>query len=201
MSDSKTPQGKHTLVEQGTELAGTIRSTVPIVVMGKIEGDISGPEIHVSADGVVAGKVKVQRLRSEGEIAGEVEAEAVQISGRVRDRTVIRARSLEVKLVSTGMEVQFGECELQVGDPPSKDAAIAAAKTEPPAEPHAEASGGGPVPVGVPIAAGTAPVDPVRTRDRKARPSEIGWDEAAAKPEAGDDEPKRKRGTQPPPVG
>jgi cytoskeletal protein CcmA (bactofilin family) len=123
------PTGKHTLVEEGTEFKGTMSSSCPIVVMGKVEGDITGPVIHVTPSGVVSGVVKVKQLRSDGELAGEVEADTVEISGRVRDRTVIRARSLEVSLSVTkgGMQVVFGECELAVGDEPNKEAAIAAA--------------------------------------------------------------------------
>jgi cytoskeletal protein CcmA (bactofilin family) len=130
MSDkSGLPTGKHTLVEEGTEFKGTMSSSCPIVVMGKVEGDIAGPVIHVTPSGVVSGVVKVKQLRSDGELAGEVEADTVEISGRVRDRTVIRARSLEVSLSVTkgGMQVVFGECELAVGDEPNKEAAIAAA--------------------------------------------------------------------------
>src|SRR5262245_59746397 len=130
MSDKNgLPDGKHTLVEEGTEFKGTLSSKCPIVVMGKIEGEVAGPIIHVTASGVMAGNVKVKELRSYGEVAGEVEAEAVRISGKVRDKTVIRARSLEVSLAATkgGMQVVFGECELAVGDEPNKEAAIAAA--------------------------------------------------------------------------
>jgi len=127
------PTGKHTLVEEGTEFKGTMSSSCPIVVMGKVEGDITGPVIHVTPSGVVSGVVKVKQLRSDGELAGEVEADTVEISGRVRDRTVIRARSLEVSLSTTkgGMQVVFGECELAVGDEPNKEAAVAAALTPP----------------------------------------------------------------------
>jgi cytoskeletal protein CcmA (bactofilin family) len=197
MSDHNgSANGKHTLVEEGTELTGTIKSSVPIVVMGKVDGDITGPEIQISAKGVVAGNIKVQKLRSEGELAGSVEADAVQIAGRVRDRTVIKARSLEVTLASKGMEVTFGECELAVGDEPNKDAAVAAATAA--AEPPKKAEKG----------------DKGDPR-RPTRPSEMAWDKAAvdatsdatpaATPPAAtppaDDEPKRKRGTQPPPVG
>lgn len=123
------PTGKHTLVEEGTEFKGSMSSSCPIVVMGKVEGDITGPVIHVTPSGVVSGVVRVKQLRSDGELAGEVEADTVEISGRVRDRTVIRARSLEVSLSVTkgGMQVVFGECELAVGDEPNKEAAIAAA--------------------------------------------------------------------------
>jgi cytoskeletal protein CcmA (bactofilin family) len=130
MSDKHgLPTGKHTLVEDGTEFKGTMSSKCPIVVMGKVEGDITGPVIHITPSGVVAGVVKVKELHSDGELAGEVEADTVQISGRVRDRTVIRARTLEVSLTSTkgGMQVMFGECELAVGDEPNKEAAVAAA--------------------------------------------------------------------------
>lgn len=130
---SGLPTGKHTLVEEGTEFKGTMSSSCPIVVMGKVEGDITGPVIHITPSGLVSGVVKVKQLRSDGELAGEVEADTVEISGRVRDRTVIRARSLEVSLSVSkgGMQVVFGECELAVGDEPNKEAAIAAALASP----------------------------------------------------------------------
>src|SRR5215468_3501733 len=78
------PTGKHTLVEEGTEFKGTMSSSCPIVVMGKVEGDVAGPVIHVTPSGVVSGVVKVKQLRSDGELAGEVEADTVEISGRGR---------------------------------------------------------------------------------------------------------------------
>src|SRR6185369_208472 len=147
MSDKNgIPTGKHTLVEEGTEFKGTMSSSCPIVVMGKVEGDVAGPVIHVTPSGVVSGVVKVKQLRSDGELAGEVEADTVEISGRVRDRTVIRARSLEVSLSvqKGGMQVVFGECELAVGDEPNKDAAVAATpaagKQAPPATPATPAA-------------------------------------------------------------
>jgi cytoskeletal protein CcmA (bactofilin family) len=146
MSDkSGLPTGKHTLVEEGTEFKGTMSSSCPIVVMGKVEGDVAGPVIHVTPSGVVSGMVKVKQLRCDGELAGEVEADTVEISGRVRDRTVIRARSLEVSLSVSkgGMQVVFGECELAVGDEPNKEAAIAAALAPPaPAAPDAKPAPG-----------------------------------------------------------
>ncbi|HMG20487.1 MAG TPA: polymer-forming cytoskeletal protein, partial [Kofleriaceae bacterium] len=55
------PTGKHTLVEEGTEFKGTMSSSCPIVVMGKVEGDIAGPVIHITPSGVVSGVVKVKQ--------------------------------------------------------------------------------------------------------------------------------------------
>ena len=134
MSDSNgRPGGKHTLVEEGTEFKGTLSSKCPIVVMGKVEGEVTGPLIQITQTGCVAGNVKVDELRSDGELAGEVQARTVRISGKVRDHTVIKARTLEVSLHTDkgGMEVVFGECELNIGDEPSKEAAIAAATAAP----------------------------------------------------------------------
>ncbi len=175
------PTGKHTLVEEGTEFKGTMSSNCPIVVMGKVEGEVAGPVIHVSPTGVVAGNVKVKELRSDGEVAGEVEAEVVRISGKVRDKTVIRARTLEVSLATTkgGMQVVFGECELAVGDEPNKDAAIAAA-TAPPTQPAAGAQAG----------------DAKKGGRGAAKPEPA----AATATAEGEEGGTRRRGTQPPPI-
>jgi cytoskeletal protein CcmA (bactofilin family) len=195
------PTGKHTLVEEGTELKGSITSSCPIVVMGKVEGEVAGPVIHVTATGVVAGNVKVKELRSEGEVAGEVEAEVVRISGKVRDKTVIRARTLEVSLATSkgGMQIVFGECELAVGDEPSKEAAIAAA-TAPPGQAAAAApapqAGDGKKGRGgaqKTEAAAAAPAAAPAAASPAAAPAAV----PAAEEEGGG---TRRRGTQPPPV-
>jgi len=133
MNDKTGANGiKQTLVEEGTTFVGKLTSKCPIVVMGNVEGEVTGPIIHVTRSGVVAGNVKVKELRSEGELAGSVEADVVHVAGKIRDRTVIRARTLEVSLTSNdkAMEVLFGECELAIGDEPNKAASIAAANPE-----------------------------------------------------------------------
>jgi cytoskeletal protein CcmA (bactofilin family) len=177
MSDkSGLPTGKHTLVEDGTEFKGTMSSNCPIVVMGKVEGELSGPVIHITPSGVVAGIVKVKELRSDGELAGEVEADSVQISGRVRDRTTIRARTLEVSLTAQkgGMQVMFGECELAVGDEPNKEAAVAAAMAVPP----------------------PSPPEPPKPMASTSKGAAAATTTATAESE---EAAKRRRGTQPPP--
>jgi cytoskeletal protein CcmA (bactofilin family) len=114
---------KKTLVEEGTELKGSISSKCPIVVRGKIEGDLAAPALTVSESGAVHGMVKVGQLTSEGEIAGEFDADSISLSGTVKDNTIVRAKTLEVKLSSTTskMQIVFGETTLEVGDAPAKD--------------------------------------------------------------------------------
>jgi len=122
--------GKRTLVEEGTQFKGSLSSSCPIVVKGRIDGDISAPSLQVSSTGSVHGKVKVGQIESQGELSGEFDADVIQISGTVRDKTVVRAKSLEVKLApATGkMQVVFGECVLDVGDMPSKEAAVSSSR-------------------------------------------------------------------------
>ena len=141
---------KRTVVEEGTEVQGTMASSCPIVVMGKIQGEISGPSMEIAESGKVAGRIKVTELRSRGELAGELEAESVELAGCVLDDTVIRARSLEVS-AATGPSVLFGECELSIGDEPDKQRAIDEATGA------ARPALGPPIPVMVPPAAEAAP--------------------------------------------
>jgi len=125
MNGGENTQGsaKRTLIEEGTAVSGNIASTCPIVVMGRLEGEISGPSLEIAEGGAVSGRIKVAALCSRGELAGEVDAETVQLSGQVRDETIIRARALEVGSTN-GAPVKFGECELSIGDEPDKQRAI-----------------------------------------------------------------------------
>jgi cytoskeletal protein CcmA (bactofilin family) len=120
---SPNPGGgaKQTVVEEGTHFKGSLTSTCPVVVHGRIEGDVETPGLVVSASGAVKGRVKVGEVQSQGEIEGEFDADTIKLAGRVRDKTVLRAKVLEVKLSSEGakMQVVFGETELVVGEAPS----------------------------------------------------------------------------------
>jgi cytoskeletal protein CcmA (bactofilin family) len=117
------PKGKQTVVEEGTHFRGSLTSTCPIVVNGRIEGDIDTPGLFVSASGSVKGKVKVGEVQSQGELEGEFDADTVRLAGRIKDKTVLRAKVLEVQLATEGskMQVIFGETELAVGDAPTDD--------------------------------------------------------------------------------
>jgi cytoskeletal protein CcmA (bactofilin family) len=112
---------RKTLVEEGTQFKGSLTSNCPVVVRGRVEGDVQAPSLTVSTSGALHGKVKVDELRSQGEISGEFDADVVQLSGSVKDSTIIRAKSLEVKLSPPNgkLQVVFGECTLDVGGDPA----------------------------------------------------------------------------------
>ncbi|HEX6272373.1 MAG TPA: polymer-forming cytoskeletal protein [Polyangiaceae bacterium] len=146
MSNTFRPSApvKHTVIEEGSEFKGSLTSSCPIDVRGRIEGEIATPALTVSKSGSVHGRAKVGAVRSEGELSGEFDAETIELAGSVRDNTVVRARSLEVKLTTERgkLQVIFGECELSVGDEPTEhdkvEAPVAAATTENVPTPAAE---------------------------------------------------------------
>jgi cytoskeletal protein CcmA (bactofilin family) len=121
---------KKTFVEEGTQFKGTMTSSCAVVVRGVVEGDLAAPSLVISDTGAVRGKVKADELTSLGEIAGEFDADVVNLSGRVQDATIIRAKSLEVRLATEEgkMQVVFGEARLEVGDPPKEPVNPAPAK-------------------------------------------------------------------------
>jgi cytoskeletal protein CcmA (bactofilin family) len=114
---------KQTLVDEGTELKGNLKSACAVVVNGTVDGEIDAPEITITKSGSVLGSIKAKKLRSQGTLSGNVEADDVFISGSVRSNTVIKAKSLEARLGSEHgqLEVTFGECKLDVGDSPHEE--------------------------------------------------------------------------------
>jgi cytoskeletal protein CcmA (bactofilin family) len=114
---------KQTLVEEGTEFSGKLKSKCKVVVRGAVDGDLEAPSVDVTETGEVTGNVKAQSVRSSGVLAGRVDADDITLAGEVRSNTVIKAKSLEVKLAAQEgkLEVTFGDCVLDVGDLPAKE--------------------------------------------------------------------------------
>ncbi len=113
---------KHTVVEAGTQIRGSISSSCPVVVRGAVEGEISSPALTISATGSISGKGSLGSLVSDGRLAGQFEAETVRLAGSVESGTVIRAKSIDVKLGGEGQQqVSFGDVSLAIGDAPADD--------------------------------------------------------------------------------
>jgi cytoskeletal protein CcmA (bactofilin family) len=112
---------KQTTVEEGTLFKGTLQSTCRVLVRGVVDGELSAPVVVVAESGSVTGSVKAQSLQSSGVLAGRIDVDDIVLSGSVKNDTVIRAKTLEVKLQqgeAGKIEVRFGECLLEVGDDP-----------------------------------------------------------------------------------
>lgn len=113
---------RESTIAQGTAVKGVVTSDCPVTVSGVVDGEFTAPALVVTDSGTVNGKIKVEDLKSSGEIAGDIEAGTLQLSGRVRDNTAIRAKTLEVKLASGGsdkLHLVFGAATLEVGPTPA----------------------------------------------------------------------------------
>jgi len=123
MPQQPTKGDKQTLIEQGTEFKGTMKSTCPVVVNGRVEGDLTAPELDITSTGLVRGNIKADRLSSRGNLSGNIDAGDLFLSGAVGSKTVIKAKNLEVKLSPEQgrMELTIGECTLDVGDEPTRE--------------------------------------------------------------------------------
>ncbi|MET0390728.1 MAG: polymer-forming cytoskeletal protein [Polyangiales bacterium] len=126
--DKTEPGTKQTTIEEGTKFTGTLESTCQVVVRGEVDGELNAPTLVIAETGTVVGNVRAQSIQSSGVLAGRVDADDIFLSGRVRSDTVIRAKTMEVKLQSNKqkLEITFGECILDVGEDPSKDVRVGA---------------------------------------------------------------------------
>lgn len=112
---------RETIIADGTVMKGSVNSDCPVTVSGKIDGELEAPTLHITQSGSVNGQILVEKINSEGEISGEIEAQEVILSGKVRDKTSIKAKTLEVKLNAQDPDVlnlTFGECSIDVGNEP-----------------------------------------------------------------------------------
>jgi cytoskeletal protein CcmA (bactofilin family) len=89
---------KKTIVEEGTELRGSINASCPVVVQGTVQGEVTGPSVEISATGRVSGQTTSGTLNSNGHVAGEVDVDVARLAGEVAPTTVVRASSLDLKL-------------------------------------------------------------------------------------------------------
>jgi cytoskeletal protein CcmA (bactofilin family) len=124
--DKTEAESKRTTVEEGSELKGTLQSSCQVVVRGLVDGVLTAPSLVISESGTVIGNVKAQSIQSAGTLAGRIEADDIQLSGSVRSDTVIRAKTLEVRLRANDkpFEITFGECSLEIGDDPNLEPAL-----------------------------------------------------------------------------
>jgi hypothetical protein len=127
MAEGKLSVGGHSVVDRGTTLKGTLAASSPVLVLGTLDGEVTGPGVEIEAGGKLVGKAKVGQLRCRGELSGEFDADEVELTGLVHEQTVICARTLLVS-AEPGRDgkpaVTFGACLIQVGDPPSKEQVI-----------------------------------------------------------------------------
>jgi cytoskeletal protein CcmA (bactofilin family) len=126
-------QPKKTVVEEGTALRGSLASNGQVLVMGRVDGEVSGVAVEITETGAVSGRVKTPALRSRGELRGEIDAEDVELSGHVLDDTVIRAQAIAVTIPTNGGPTMlFGDCELEIGEAPQNTFVA----NDPPAKPR-----------------------------------------------------------------
>ncbi len=160
-----------TSIERGARMKGRLASEHPIVVRGAIEGEVAGPAVEVTETGVVAGKLRASELRSRGEIGGEITADDMELSGQVRDGSVLRAKRLEIRAGATG--VTFGACQIEAGEAPDKAAVIAAVTaSSPPPRPEPAPAPSAAVPEEIPAEktdVNKAPRKPPKERPAQAR--------------------------------
>ena len=150
-----------TIVEEGTTLKGSLSSSCPVNILGKVDGDVTGPLVEVAGSGSIRGTVKAATIRSRGELSGRFEADEIELAGRVLDDTVIKAKALQLAPGASG--IVFGACTLEIGDAPDKAQAVREAGT-PRKQPR-------PDPAPIPSAAPDQELEPTTSRPVDAGPS------------------------------
>jgi cytoskeletal protein CcmA (bactofilin family) len=105
------PAEPATIVQEGTDFRGNFTSTCPIVVNGRIQGDVKAPTVTVTSSGVLQGNVEAKTIACRGSVAGVLEADTIELSGDIAQNTIVRAQRLRLNIESTSgrIELAFGQ--------------------------------------------------------------------------------------------
>jgi cytoskeletal protein CcmA (bactofilin family) len=100
-----------TIVQDGTDFRGDFTSNCPIVVNGRIQGDVKAPAVTVTSSGVLQGRVEAKTIACRGSVSGVLEADAIELSGDIAQNTIVRAQRLRLNIESTSgrIELAFGQ--------------------------------------------------------------------------------------------
>jgi cytoskeletal protein CcmA (bactofilin family) len=100
-----------TIVAEGTDFTGDFTSSCPIIVNGKIDGNVKAPAVTVTHSGQVHGSVEAKTIACKGSVSGVLEADTIELSGAIARNTVIRAQRLKLNIESTSgrIELAFGQ--------------------------------------------------------------------------------------------
>ena len=122
------PEELATIVEEGSEFRGNFTSSRPIIVNGRIEGDVRAPAVMVTNSGAIQGNVEAKTISCRGSAAGVLDADTIELSGAIAQNTVIRAQRLNLNIVSTSgkIELAFGQAvTAQEWEPPQGNGELA----------------------------------------------------------------------------
>jgi cytoskeletal protein CcmA (bactofilin family) len=96
-----------TIVEEGTRFRGEFASRHPVIVHGRVEGDVKAPTVTVMPSGTLQGKIEAKTISSTGSVGGVLEADSIELTGAIAQDTVVRAQRLSLDVESTTGRIEL----------------------------------------------------------------------------------------------
>jgi cytoskeletal protein CcmA (bactofilin family) len=96
-----------TIVAEGTDFRGDFTSRCPVIVNGRIEGDVKAPSVTVTTTGALQGKIEAKTIRCKGSVAGVLEADSIELTGAIARDTIVRAQRLNLDVESTSGRIEL----------------------------------------------------------------------------------------------
>lgn len=110
------------VVGSGTRVSGTLSGAEDVLVLGRLEGNVSlSAELTIAQDGEVEANLSVDRVVVSGQVVGDIQArQSVVLERGARVEGKVSAPSLSI---AEGAEV-FGEVEMDVDLPEGISASL-----------------------------------------------------------------------------
>ena len=93
-------------VSEDVRITGSISSSKPIMMLGRLDGNVEAKSIHVTATGVVNGDIKADDLKIDGTVIGTIIAAQVHVTASAEIKGKIRCNGITIDK-GANIEAQF----------------------------------------------------------------------------------------------
>jgi len=90
------PRAEGSQIGEEMRITGSISATEPIILLGKIDGNIDAGVVHIRSTAMVNGDINAENVTIDGTVHGIVTADAVHLSASAILNGEVRSKGLKI---------------------------------------------------------------------------------------------------------
>ena len=105
-NQKSTPQADQSHISDEVRITGVISASKPLILLGKIDGNIDAVSVHIKSTATVNGDINALEVTVDGVVSGIVTADKVHLSASAILNGEVRSKGIEIDEGAT-IEAKF----------------------------------------------------------------------------------------------
>ena len=102
------PEANGSCISEEVRITGVISASKPIILFGKIDGNVEALSVHVKSTATVNGDINAQKVTVDGTVCGNVTADTVHLTASAILNGEVRSKAIEIDEGAT-IEAKFNK--------------------------------------------------------------------------------------------